>query len=347
MKNKQNNTTTKVYNKNVTNWDKYNQALVNRGDVTILLDNNLTSDEVTYRGHKKNCHKLGRRFIHSDQAILLVALLREMYHLPLRQAVGCARGVFRLSNISIPVPDYTTLCRRLKHISIPLRAESYRNKGKSHAINNKDNGLVILIDSTGLKIMGEGEWTIRKHGKHYARDWRKVHLAIDHASQDIMAVTTTHADAHDINGFAPLLDMCKKTIRQGSVSNRGKWPLRIKEIIGDGAYDTQEAYRIAYEHNIKLTTPPKLREKAKLHPDKPYLADRNNYIQDIRDVGVDTWKDKVGYHRRSIAETAMHRVKSSFGGSLRSKTIVNQIAEINLRVNLLNSFTKLGMPSYA
>jgi hypothetical protein len=328
MNKKQNNTTKQLYNKKIVNWSQYNQALANRGNITLLIDKQLgfmtdnSGNGQTYHGNRANTHKPGRRFIYSDQLILLVALLRELYHLPLRQTIGFSISVFKLSHLGVSVPNYTTLCRRLKHVTIPLGARSY----------NPSQPLVALIDSTGLKIMGEGEWTIRKHGKSYARDWRKVHLAIDYGSRDIIAVTTTDADTPDISGLEPILRQCTKQ------------SLRPETVIGDGAYEGLQAHIKAKRHKTTLISPPRV--DAITHPEDPRLRLRDSYIKEVRRLGIDTWKEQVGYHRRSLAETTMFRLKSSFTSSLRSKTEVNQTAEIKLRVNLLNYFTSLGLPKY-
>jgi hypothetical protein len=341
MKNKQDNTAKQLYNKKIVNWSQYNQALVNRGNITLLIDEQLESatdngtSNLTYRGHKADGHKPGRRFSYSDQLILLIALFRELYHLPLRQAIGFSVGIFKLSHLAMMVPDYTTLCRRLKHVIVPLGAASYlRHRHSNHHSNYQpDQSLVVLIDSTGLKVMGEGEWTIRKHGKQYTRDWRKVHLAVDYTSRDIVAVTTTDADTPDISGLETMLDQCA---RQN---------LNIGQVIGDGAYEGHRAHMRVKQHKAVLISPP--RADAIVHPNNPSLKLRNRYVRDVRHIGMEAWKEQVGYHRRSLAETAMFRLKSSFGGNLRSKTEANQTAEVKLRVNLLNHFTNLGLPSYS
>jgi hypothetical protein len=181
--------------------------------------------------------------------------------------------------------------------------------------------------------MGEGEWTIRKHGKQYARDWRKVHLAIDHASRDIIAVTTTDADTPDISSLRPILKQCAEQ------------DLKLEAVIGDGAYEGPKAHIRAKRHKTVLISPPRV--DAIVHPEDSRLKLRDNYVRDVHRLGMKAWKEQVGYHRRSLAETAMFRLKSSFTGNLRSKTETNQIAEIRLRVNLLNYFTSLGLPSYS
>jgi hypothetical protein len=325
MNKKQNNTTPKLYNKKIVNWHEYNQSMINRGNVTLLIDNAMQTDDLTYRGTPaEHCrHKPGRRFAYSDQLILLVALFRELYHLPLRQASGFAEGIFELTHLDMVAPNYTTLCRRLKHITVPLGAKSY----------NPSQPLVILIDSTGLKIMGEGEWTVRKHGRSYARDWRKVHLAVDYASRDILAVTTTEADAHDVNGLEPLLNQCDRL------------GVDVSTVIGDGAYDSGPAHAATQRHGSTLISPPRV--NAKTHPNDDRFRTRDDYIWSIRDLGLDVWKDEIGYHRRSLVETTMYRLKQAFSGSLRSRTKSNQVAEARLRVNLLNYFTGLGLPKYA
>lgn len=318
----QHNSTTNPVPKRIVNWSQYNKALVARGSITLLINRELASPKCLFGGKELDPKKCGRRFIYPDHIIQLIALMRELYRQPLRQVTSTALDLFGLMMLGTKVPDYTTISRRMKDLSVPLGAATYK----------KGQNLVVLIDSTGLKIMGEGEWTIRKHGKHYARDWRKIHLVIDHASQDIVALETTHADAHDINGLKPLLNGCE---------NEGA---RVGTVIGDGAYGSVAAHETAMKYGATMISPPT--KRSVVHPKCESAFTRNEYIRSIHDLGLDVWKKEVGYHRRSLAETAMYRLKAAFGGSLRSKTEANQITEARLRAKLLNSFNILGLPKY-
>ncbi len=319
--------------KKITNWSKYNQSLINRGNIILFIDKELSAPGIFFRGEKQNPNKRGRKFIYPDYIIQLIALLRELSHNPLRQVTGLALGIFGIKLPDFPIPHYSTVCRRMKDLSIPTGATTYR----------KSQNLVILVDSTGLKIAGEGEWTVRKHGKHYARDWRKVHLAIDYASQDIISVTTTHADAHDIKALDPLLQQCKEVLKPIKGSKGTKDCPRIDKVIGDAAYGSRPAHAIAAAHSTTIISPPNRRSHVKVKDKDPT---RNEYIMAIHYYGMEKWKKDVGYHRRSLAETGMYRLKAIFGSSLRSRTEINQITEIRLRARLINSFNTLGLPEY-
>lgn len=182
----------------------------------------------------------------------------------------------------------------------------------------------VVVDSTGLKMYGEGEWKVRKHGESKRRRWIKVHLAIDAAVKDTVAVEVTTEDWADCEVFAGLIDQIEGDIEQ---------------IDGDGAYDTREAYDVSKQRDAKLIVPP--RENAILweegHP-------RNEALKHIEAKGLADWKKASGYHQRSLAENAMYRLKQLFGDRLASRLFETQVVEVHARIAAMNIMTYLGMP---
>src|ERR1700737_1277785 len=155
----------------VTNWPEYDAALVRRGSLTVWL-----TDEAIAAWHAPATGKRGGQRTYSDLAIETGLALRLVLRLGLRQIEGTLGAIAHLLGIDIKIPDHTTFSRRGDGLT-PLRKPVER-----------DESLHLLIDSTGLKMYGEGEWLEEKHGKRSRRGWRKLHLAIDPDSQRIVRV---------------------------------------------------------------------------------------------------------------------------------------------------------------
>jgi len=228
----------------------------------------------------------------------------------------------KLGNLPIEVPDYTLICRRQKHLSILLPKI------------NKGGNLHIVVDSSGLKVFGEGEWKVRKHGYTKRRTWRKIHLAVDADTQGIEAMGFTTNSVTDSEVLPELLNQMDKTVSQLSA---------------DGAYDTFSTYGAIEACGAKPVIPPRSNAKIRRHGNNksPPLA-RDKHIRFIQKHGMKQWKRLNDYHRRSLAETAMFRFKLLFGSQLRCRKFENQFTEVAIKCRALNLMTELGMPdSYA
>ncbi|MCG7354989.1 IS5 family transposase, partial [Roseomonas mucosa] len=179
------------------------------------------------------------------------------------------------------------------------------------------------------KVLGEGEWKVRKHGADKRRVWCKVHLVIDADSHEVRAVEMTdnrHGDGEIVPG---LLTQLPKAERIGVIS-------------GDGAYDTRGVYEASASREATLVVPPR-------RNGKPWkvrttgAAERNESLRAIKRLGRRLWKRWSGYHRRSLAETAMSRLKR-LGERLAARDPARQVAEVQIRCAILNTFNALGMP---
>ena len=243
--------------------------------------------------------------------------LRSVYHLPLRAAEGFARSIFGLMGLDLDVPDYSTLCRRAKslQITLPKLAE-----GPLH----------LVIDSTGLKVHGEGEWKVRRHGYSRRRTWIKLHLAIDPESHEIHGAMVSEPGVTDAEAVPDLLEQ-----EEGPV----------EAVEADGAYDRQEVYEVLQRRGAKAVIPPRRDAKIRRHGNKagPRLA-RDENLRRIRKIGRAAWKEESGYHRRSLGETAMFRIKTIFGGGVASRRTQQQAKEVGIRCRALNIMTHQGMP---
>ena len=316
-------------NKKIINWSKYSNSLENRGNFTVLLN-------VTYLNNTAGqTGRAGHPFTYSDALILFLAQLREFMRLPLRQTIGMAKFILAQAapTLQIQLPSYITLSRRLSKLNIPTHLDRI----------NFASPIIFLPDSTGLKISGEGEWKVKKHGADKRRTWVKVHLGVDCCTGAIVAISTTKAHVHDGSELINLLDHVSANLPEAEIS----------DVIADGAYGSKANYAIARKNHLNLLVPPP--KNAVWHGDikdgelvdDPKWRERNSYVRDCWKLGRDEWKKQSGYHKRSLAETAMFRLKRSFGSRLRSRTSQNQEAEVKIRVSLLNLFTSYGLPEYA
>jgi len=300
----------------VINWAEYNQALVNRGNFTLWI-----SEEVIQQWqHENDDIKVGRPFVYSDLAIETLLTLRELYRLTYRSTEGFAKGLMGLMQIEVIVPDFTTMAKRAQKLCIALNATKVKG------------AVCLVVDSTGLKVYGEGEWKVRKYGWSKRRTWRKLHLAVNAQTQEIEAEVLTDNATDDAAMVDPLLEQTKN---------------RVNKLGGDGAYDKWKVYGTLSKRNIEPIIPPRRDAKIKQHGNsKLATLPRDVAIRSIRKLGRAEWKRRVGYHRRSLAETAMYRMKTLFGAMLKNRSDEGQKTEARVRCKILNHFTKLGLPKF-
>lgn len=300
------------------NWKHYNAALVQRGSLTLWV-----SDEVitAWRNTEKT-GKQGRPRTYSDAAVLCMATLKEVYHLSLRATKGLMLSLMKLLDLDLPVMDYSQLSRRcaLLEVSLPRR--------------QKNEPLHLVVDSTGVKIFGEGEWKVRQHGYSKRRTWRKLHLGADEATGEIVAAVVTTNNVADAQVLDDLLEQVEGEVAQVS---------------GDGGYDKRPCYEAIGNRKAKAAIPPQRNAKIWQHGNgKRSRLPRDENLRRIRQVGRKQWKQEVGYHRRSLAETQMFRLKTIFGDRVSARQFAGQATQLLVRCAALNTMAHLGMPdSYA
>lgn len=300
----------------ITNWRQYNESLVQRGSVTFWF----SEEVIDHWEHANDEPKVGHPFVYSNRAIESLLALRELFRLPYRQTEGLGRSLLALMRLQVAIPDYTSLAKRAAKLAIDLNLAA------------RTGPIDIVIDSTGLKVFGEGEWKTRKHGVAKRRTWRKLHLTINPATQEIEAEVLTENSGHDADQVEELL---------------GQIETPVASLAGDGAYDQWKVYETCETEEIEPIIPPRRNAKIKQHGNsRESPLPRDEAIRAIRRVGRQEWKKEVGYHRRSLAETAMYRLKTCFGHMLKNREIENQRTEVRLRCKILNVFTQLGMPQF-
>ena len=300
----------------VTNWKEYNRSLKNRGSITLWL-----SEDVRKQWYYKGKKQKGAQFKYSAQCIEACCMIRKVYRLALRQTEGLVESIISLLQLEMDVPHYSVLCRRSKTLKISSVLVRRINKGEH---------LHIVLDSTGLKVYGEGEWKVRQHGYSKHRTWRKIHIAVNPEDGIIHAAEMTTNGVDDAQMVKPVLEKIK-----------GK----VKKFGGDGAYDKTKVYDVLEKQKIKPIIPPRKNARISRHGNcRGRTKPRDQALRYIRKHGRKKWKKTHHYHRRSIAETTMFRYKTILGDKLQSRTYERQYTEALLSCKILNKMANCGMP---
>lgn len=298
----------------VKNWFEYEEALVQRGSITFWLSDDFEKVWL-YAGDKQR----GSQFEYSDKAIEIMWTIKEVFHLTNRSAEGFMRSVFAMLNIHLPVPDHSTLSKRAKSLKVSLPRKT---KGRMN----------LVLDSTGLKIYGEGEWKVRKHGYSKHRTWRKLHLGANPANGEIQAVVLTENSISDDTVVKNMLAQIDQT---------------LLACVADGAYDKRKVYDALNEHSpdVEILIPPRKNAHIWQHGNsKEERLKRDENLRYIRQHGRQQWKDDSDYHMRSLAETIIFRLKTIFDDKLSARLLETQSSQALIRCLALNRMTHLGMP---
>ncbi len=298
----------------VRNWSEYEKALVQRGSLTFWLTDDFEKVWL-YAGEKQR----GSQYDYSDQAIEIMLTLKEVFHLSNRGVEGFVRSVFALLNLHLPVPDHTTLSKRSKSLQVKLPKKT---KGRMN----------LVLDSTGLKIYGEGEWKVRKHGYSKHRTWRKLHVGVNPDNGEIQVAVLTGNSTSDATVVKEMLAQIEQT---------------LVSCAADGAYDQRQVYQALDDHSpaVEILIPPRKNAHIWQHGNsKEERLKRDENLRYIRKYGRQQWKEDSGYHIRSLAETIMFRLKTIFGDKLSARLLETQTSQALIRCLALNRMTHLGMP---
>jgi|SRR5215212_1326318 len=298
----------------VRNWHEYEAGLKRRGDLTLWLD------EAAIAGWQAPRRTTpGGQAWYSDVAVELVLTLRLVFHLGLRQAEGFSTSVLRLLGQVLRVPDHTTLSRRGRGFA--GRRPGTVPHGPMH----------LVIDSTGLKLFGRGEWDAEKHGRA-RRSWRKLHLAVDADTGEIVACVLTDNGADDAGEMPALLDQVEG---------------EIASVTADGAYDGEPVYRAVADHQPDpppdVVIPPRSSAAPSTGTAGP-SNQRDRHVQFVAERGRMAWQKATGYGRRSLAETAVGRYKALIGPKLRARSLPAQQGEAAIAVGVLNRMIRAAKP---
>jgi len=298
----------------VTNWAECDAALRQRGSLTVWF-----TDEAVAAWHAEPRTTPGGQPHYSSLAITTALTLKAVFRLALRQTKGLIGSIIRLLGLDLSVPDHTTLSRRAETLEV-LRPRSDSDAAPVH----------LLVDSTGLKLCGPGEWLIEKHGTRRRRSWRKLHVGVDADTGRIVASELTPHDVDDGSQVGPLLDQATGP---------------VVSFTGDGAYDRTDVYGAVIERHPEawVIVPPRSSavpsETAETAP-----TQRDQHLQLIAEHGRMGWQKASGYNRRALAEATIGRFKRVIGDGLRSRTDQRQATEMNVAVAVLNRMLEFGRP---
>lgn len=316
-------------------WARYNRLLVRQGRLDLFL-----SEEVLARWAYAGPRRPGGKKLYSDLCLQTCLMLRELLGLGLRQTTGLVQSIMAKAALAIPVPDYTTLQRRAAALRVDLNPG--RPGGGAAA-----SAIVVAVDATGLTVTRRGEWNARRHGRTDGRwqsKWRKLHIVIDVASGAILAAAYTSANQADCRLMPSLLDRIE---------------VPIAAVCADMAYDTVKCRRAAHQRRAEQRIPPKRQARASrdnrnLRPHRAVLAERDAAIAAILaharaasppgqppapaaiSAARRQWKEDIGYHRRSLVETTMARIKAHTSDRLSNRREDTRETQALVKCAILN-----------
>jgi hypothetical protein len=304
----------------ITNWAEYDAALRQRGSLTVWF-----TQEAIAAWEAEPRTTPGGQPHYSALAITTALTLKAVFRLALRQTEGLIGSIIGLLGLDLSVPDHTTLSRRAETLEVPRPRSSSSPDAGSRA-----EPLHLLVDSTGLKLCGAGEWLIEKHGTRTRRAWRKMHLGVDADTGRIVASELTTHEGDDGAQVGPLLDQVAAP---------------LASFTGDGAYDQEGVYASVMERHpeARIIVPPRSTavpsQTAETAP-----TQRDQHLQLIAKHGRMGWQKVSGYNRRALAEATIGRFKRVIGDGLHARTDQRQATEMTVGVMVLNRMLELGRP---
>ena len=309
----------------VTNWRDYDESLRRRGSLTVWF-----SDEAVEAWEAERRTSRGGQPEYSDLAILTALTFKAVFRLAYRQTEGLIGSVIGLLGLDLAVPDHTTLCRRAETLEVPRPKP--RGDGAGGGAGRDTGPMHLLVDSTGLKLYGAGEWLVEKHGTKRRRSWRKLHLGVDAETGRIVAATLTDRDEDDASQVGPLLDQVEDP---------------VASFTADGAYDQESVYAdVAERHpGADVVVPPRSTAVPSATAETA-PTQRDRHLQLIAEKGRMGWQKASGYTARARAEATIGRFKRVIGDGLRSRTDERRATEMDVAVQVLNRMLELGRPNY-
>lgn len=293
-------------------WKAYEAKAVLRGNLMLFINPEIAATwYVKYDDN--NSRASGGQPTYTDKCIEDIIALKYLFGISYRHIEGFVKGLLTIAGLHyFPSPDRTTINNRAKVMKLKLPR-----------ISNSKAGYVLSIDSTGLKIHGQGEWNRKKHKQKDRANWVKMHIAIDNKSMQILAVEATADDVQDIEMFDSLIDAL---------------PISPATVMGDGAYDAFEAYKKAANKGFNLVVPPRGNSVINNTSDEPHFLTRNSHIEYYQQNGIYAWANKNDYWDRNRVETTMSRFVTTFTDRLSSRTVQAQQNEIIMKCHILNIF---------
>jgi IS5 family transposase len=288
-------------------WKAVDERLIRRGELILDLDSLGSHDKELI---EMNQGRPGPRFKHSDSYIRLLALVRCLFQMPYRQLQGYTRALHRLVP-ELPEADYSGIRKRI----LKLNLDPYEH------LSDLGDSVAIALDSTGIKVEKAGGWVERKHGKK--KRYVKLHFAVRRDTHEVVGMEVTTDDVHDSKVAVSLV-----------VGAEGR--AKVGELLGDGAYDSNEIYELLERRGIMAVIKP----KGNARSDTGSLS-RSVAVGMIRELGYATWAETVGYGRRWCVETAYSTFKRLFGECALGRRLGSIVVELAIKVALYNRLVNM------
>jgi hypothetical protein len=302
----------------IRNWKDYSESLVNRGSITFWF----SEDAIKKWYSKEKISTPGRPDTYSDDAIRCGLMIKAVFHTTLRSLQGFIKSLIKILGLGLTCPHYSRFSRRARALKIPLRK-----------LLKPGEKLNVIFDSTGVKVFGEGEWKVRKHGYSKRRTWRKVHIGMCAESGQVVVSAMTSNNVSDEEAMIHMM---------GALEG-----IELGDVLGDGAYDTIDCREAIHDYGGRQIIPPDKNARPQKRKGFPALDERDKAIRRIEELGDEGrahWKKEIGYHRRSRVETAMFRYKTILGDRLTARRERTQATEVAVKLDVLNRMTELGSP---
>lgn len=302
------------------NWSDYNKSLINRGDITFWID-----EEVAKCWFAEKTDKQGRPFVFSNKAIEILMHLKYVFTLPYRQLEGFSRSLFKILNLEIYTPYFSQIAKRMKKLDL----SPHLIKQTDSITTKRDRAIAVIVDATGVQVCGKGEWMKKKHGVSKVKRWKKLHLAINAKNGEFVFSEITDEIVDD-KKFLPQILKNEKN---------------LKMVLMDGAADTSDTYKMMWKAGIKLLTPP---NKRAIIRKEPWMASRNKLIQlqklcqKCSSMPKKRWGQFTRYNKRMAVESAIARWKRIFGEHLEGQKNAAISVEIKLKSMVLNKMRMIG-----
>jgi hypothetical protein len=294
----------------VTHWPSYNQSLVRRGEILFAYDFLDVWDEDLA---KMNENKKGKKYQFPDSFIVSIGYIRLCFHLPYRQI----EGIIKATGKSLPDhPSYSQICRRVNKLDISTKR-----------LDDDDDGIVIALDSTGIKVTNRGQWMQEKWNIRKKKGYLKIHIAVDIKTKEILVLEVTDEKSHDGKVMPKLIEHILKNNKNN----------KINSALGDGSYDSNENFKYLQKKKIKPAI--KVRKNSIISSTNNNIRNREAKFQ-TRDLLK--WKKKKRYGQRWMAETVFSSIKRMFGEYVSATRFENMIKEMMIKVSLYNLFRRLA-----
>ena len=293
-------------------WKQYNERLVKRGEIYLSLD--FLGSWAENLG-KMNRDKVGAPFRYPEPFIAFLGFIHIMLMVDYRGLEGFTRGLGKFA--SVPVPDYSTICRRVNALRLGITETLLDHEGEE---------VVISLDSSGIKVSNRGEWMREKWKVH--RGWIKVHLAVDTDKKQCVAIEVTDESVGDQKRFSSLVKEA-----DGNIRLKGG---RVVQANADGIYDTRDNFNTLDEMGIIPGV--KIRENASTRARGCSL--RKRHVREYKELGYQGWRRKHGYGYRWRVEGSFSAVKRLAGEYVAAIKKANMFREVTMKFLFYNSIIK-------